>query len=175
MASLSLILCVGIATATMVLFLLDEIERRRLKKYTLDDALRTMEEIRRDFDDLPNLQGKERQAKCKSIAKGMLLNVQFIIQFTFQFRQEDGEENPEIAKLRREVMKDARRLHAALRKLLFLLRFRPESVKDCHRTRAAKIGHLRMWIAFLRFMKAKYPDECATLVIPTAAPEWVEM
>src|SRR5437870_4456598 len=99
-ASLSIIICTAVAVTTIGLFLLQAMEQRRLEESTLDDALKIAEGVSKDFADLPNLQGKQRQAKCKSIVKGMLLNVQFIIQFTFQVSLEGGEENPEVMKRR---------------------------------------------------------------------------
>ena len=108
--------------------------------------------------DLPNPPVHQRMAKRKEIARAILLDLQFVISMVMQGADDDLCKNQEVRERTRDVLNEIRQLRWELRKALFLFRFRPKLVADCQRILYAVHRHCNVWIAYMRLLKARYPE-----------------
>src|SRR5215472_10583761 len=164
--NVSIFICMAVAIATIGVMILETLQRHRIEHRTVEDSLNTMRRITETLSELPNLQGKERAAKRRAIAREILLDIGFVLSMVMERWHDDPPEDQEVRERTFDVMDEIRQLHWELRKSLFLFRFRPRLVADCQRTLHAVLGHYRVWIAYVRLLKAKYPERYGELSVP---------
>jgi len=164
--SISIFICTAVAVATIGALILETFQRHRTEHRTVEDSLNTMRRITEALSELPNLQGKERAAKRRAIAREILLDTGFVLSMVMQCWLDEPPKDQEVRERTWDVVDEIRQLNWEVRKSLFLFRFRPRLVADCQRTLHAVLGHYRVWIAYVRLLKAKYPERYGELSVP---------
>lgn len=155
MTVISLLICLGAGFAILGAVILGTLHRRRMGNYTVQDSLHAMERITAALSELPRLPARERTGKRRAIAKDILRDTGFLVSLVDGYR---NDENPEIRDRAWSMLRETMQLSWEMRKLLFLLTFRPKLVADCQRVFYAAMEHCLLWIAYLRLLKARYPE-----------------
>lgn len=163
--------CIGFAAALLLAMISRAVNLRCAERRTISDSFAAMERIREWALQLSDLPEKERAALRRAIVREILLDVVFILSIVRWRDYDDSPESDEVRERREAAAIEIVELILELRKTQFVFRFRPKMVADCRRVYQAIEGHYRAWIAFLHFLKAKYPEDYAGLSVPEPSDE----
>lgn len=155
MMAINLLICLSIALAAIWAVILATFQRWSIQSYNMDDALDTMRRITDVTTEMLQLPLEKRAAKRRMIVKDILRDLGFVLYLTEAYRFDD---HAEIRERTWELMSKIVSLQLELQKIRFLSRFRPRLVADCRRTLEAIQGHYSVWVAYIRLLKAKYPE-----------------
>lgn len=155
MMAANLLICLGAGLAAIGAVILGTLTRRRLERYTMEDSLDTMQRITDVTTEMLQLPLEKRAAKRRMIAKDILRDLGFVFSLIEEYRFDD---HPEVREQTLELRRKIVRLQLELQKILFLSRFRPRLVADCRCTLEAIESHYHVWLAYIRLLKAKYPE-----------------
>jgi hypothetical protein len=160
---ISVIICMGVALATLVSLIVGSFKLHRVGNASLEEVLLREREISDGLKKLCELKGPERLALCRSLAKSMQWAA---IYLRSMLHDPLTEQTEEVRQLATAAYTESHELLSTVQRILFRMRFRPLLVKDCHQVLEAAQQHYRMWLAFLRLWRAQYPDRFGDLVIP---------
>jgi hypothetical protein len=167
---ISLFICVGVAILTLGLYLYHSIVRRHLEPPTLDEASARLQQIAATLEKIPEMNGQERRAACRFIARAIRDDCHFLTYLLYQCYREEDPQNKEVQRLSQVAFHETRQVLSSVNWLLFLLRFRPALVKDCSGIVDATLRYNQSWIAYCRLLRAQYPDLYGNLSIPDESP-----
>lgn len=163
---ISILICGAVSVATLYLMVQHFIRCRRQEGLSLEELDRRSERLVRELKRLSGLQGEQRLAACRTIAEEMRWHSGFLLSIVNDWRYDNREKEDETTEPAIAVYREARELHRMVTRILFLMRFRPSLLKDCHRLREAARQFGRMWEAFSRFCQAQIPNELEGLEPP---------
>lgn len=158
MIGLSFVFCAAVAAASLYFVFLHLF--RWPEQVSMEELDRRSKMLFQEFQRLAGLEGKSkaRKAACRRIAKSMLWQSTFLLRILDEWYHDHHREKHPATERALATSRQAMRLRFMLCKFLFLLRFRPSLLQDCHRLRAATLQFYKMWAAFFRFCQALHPD-----------------
>lgn len=163
---ISIVILGAMAAATLYVAIVQIFRLHGKQGLDLEELHRRSEQLHYELDRLPEAEGKERLAACRAIAKVMRWESLLLMQITSGWFQYDAETNPEIRAMAVLAWREAWELRRMITRILFLMRFRPSLLHDCHRLREAALQFCRMWSAFSRLCQVQFPDEFGNLELP---------
>jgi hypothetical protein len=135
---------------------------RDTKTYVFTNAVKKFDEIMEIAQVLPELEGKERRAACRTIAKNMRWHSIFLQTVVRDAYRKCPEERAEVKELMVAVIRECLEMNLLLGRFLFALRFR--RVKNCHRRlKQAMQRHFELWELFDRLMQAQHREQYKNL------------
>ena len=167
---ISLLVCAGIALATIGYAIKFSIDLFRTQNKILDNPFaETMERLRQLADLSPKLQqceGKEREAVCRQIAQLIRADCRMLLYLVHHSSLDKLRDDGEISRLGMAAYTQVRDVYLTIHWILLLLRFRPSLLSDCHRVRKTMRHHAHAWLAYFRFLRAQYPAEFGQMELP---------
>ena len=164
---ISLLICMAVATLTVALGIYLSIVRlRNVKRPTLDEACARNHQIIATLERLSEMNGEERRAACRMVARAIRDDCRFLMGLICEAYLKERPRNEEIKRLQRAAFRETRQVLSSVNWLLILLRFRPSLVKDCSEILDATFRHHDSWFAYIRLLRAQYPDLYGNLSIP---------
>src|SRR5438309_6209521 len=149
----------AITTACLVYLIVYSLIRERAQDVGFDQAINRLHLITKEFLELQQLQGKEREALCRRIAALIREDCRWLVYVIHQACRDEPPKNSEIRELMRAAHVKGLGVHWKITGLLFLLWVRPSLARDCRRVTEAAMRHCEAWIALLRLLRAQYPAE----------------
>lgn len=163
--SVSTAVCIAAGIYIIARFILESIRKRRIRRRTIQDSVDAMQRIEDALPQLPHLGARKRAATRRAIAREILLDTEFVLSLVYDCYNK-LQESQEVRERAQAVVAEIVHLNLELRKILFLFRFRPRLAGHCQRVLAAVEAHCLVWLAFIRFLKATYPEHYAKVSIP---------
>lgn len=146
--------------ATAYMAIVTALRVRRQGKTDFKEVVHRADNMLATMKKLPELEGKERLAACRTIAEDMRFHSNVLMHMVWGTHTKYPDEKSEIGKLTLAVMRKAAVLNSELSCFIFQLRYRPSRVRDCRRRlRRAVVQWFRMWEAFVRLLRVLYPDD----------------
>jgi hypothetical protein len=155
-------------TAACLLYLIvySFIRERTPDVISFDQTIDRLRLITKEFLELQQLQGKEREALCRQIAALIREDSRGLLDFIHQACSAGPPKDGEIRELMRVAHVKGLGVYWKISGILFLLRFRPALARDCRRVTEAAVQHAEAWLAFIRLLRAQYPAETGHLEMP---------
>jgi hypothetical protein len=163
---ISFFVCTAVAFLTLALGLYHFIVERPREIPTLDESLSRLEQIRATLETLPEMDGQQRRAACRTVTRAIRDDCHFLIYLLCECYFEEDPRNKEVKRLSQVAFRETQKVLSSVNWLLFLLRFWPSRVKDCSGIFDATFRHYRSWFAYIRLLHAQYPDLYGNLSIP---------
>jgi hypothetical protein len=155
---ISIVFFGAIAAATLYMAIVHIFQLRRAEHASLEELDRRSEQLFQELERLDQLQGKERQAACRAIARAMRWESLFLLRIVDDWFYENSRKNAAHAELAVAAFREASALRWMVVRILFLMRFTPSLLNDCHRLREATLQFGRMWTAFQRLWQAQFKE-----------------
>ncbi|HLJ28989.1 MAG TPA: hypothetical protein VKY85_19925 [Candidatus Angelobacter sp.] len=162
---ISIYICIGMAMLTIAYGIMHALELRRIESETSGDVLDRARQISEALQKLKELEGKEREASCRAIARAVRNDCDFLLDLVWQPYSDAPPKDKELERLTNEALSQIHHVYRMVNWILFLLRFRPSLVRDCRRVTEAVLRSRQMWIAYARLLRAQYPEEYGSLAL----------
>jgi hypothetical protein len=166
MMGISAFFCVAFAVFTLWAVVFEALRLRRREARTFQDSIDTVQRITEALMKLPDLQGRERAVTRLAIVKDIQLDAAFVHYVVAGCYRDHPPRDPEVRERMLDVLREIQELNWELHKCLFVFRFRPRLAGDGQRIFDAASRHCRVWIAYVRLLKVKYPERYGNISIP---------
>jgi hypothetical protein len=166
---------VGAAVVPIAFHFISRRNSRLPPRNELDHAIETLPRIQRQLREILELHQEQRAPLAKATVNAMRDDCSVLLWLIFrrlQFAQLSNRRK-DVADSRHPaytVLRQVRRLDRNLRRILHLARYRADRITDGHHLVYAATQHTRVWIEYMRFLRALYPEAYADLLIPGDIP-----
>jgi hypothetical protein len=161
----SFFVCLVFIIACLLYLAVHTYVRERTPDVNFDHAIDRLRLITKEFLELQQLKGKEREARCRHIAALIREDCRcllIVIDYACSAEPSTGE----IRELMRTAYVKGLGVYWKITGLLFLLRIWPAMARDCRRVTQAAMQHGEAWIALLHLLRAQYPGEIGHIELP---------
>jgi len=162
----SFFVCLILTTACLLYLIVYSFIRERTQDVSFDQAVGRLRRITKEFLELEQLQGKERETLCRQIAVLIREDCRWLVYVIHQACRAEPPNDGEVRELMRAAHVKGLEVYWKVTRLTFLLRFRPALARDCRRVTEAAVQHGEAWMALFRLLRAQYPAEMGQLELP---------